>query len=120
MSPLPSRCSAPITSRIGARVHARGHAEADARREIRLDQAGDHVHAGTLRRQHQVHADRARHLRQPRHALLHVAAFQHHQVGQLVDQDQDVGQRLAALPAWPSSSNRLRGSSCSLRIFLLN
>jgi hypothetical protein len=78
----------------GAAVHARGHAEADARGEVRLDEAGDHVHAGALRGQHQVHADRARHLRQARDRLFHVAAFEHHQIGQLVDQDQDVGQRL--------------------------
>src|SRR5260370_25807137 len=40
----------------GPRIYARGHTEADARREVGLDQAGDHVHAGTLRGQHQVHA----------------------------------------------------------------
>ena len=74
----------------GARIDAGRHAEADARREIRLDQAGDHVDAGTLRREHQVHADGARHLRQARDGFFDVGAFQHHQVGQLVDQDQNV------------------------------
>jgi uncharacterized protein (DUF433 family) len=39
-----------------------------------------------------MHAHRARHLRQPRHGFFHVAAFQHHQVRQLVDQDQNVRQ----------------------------
>ena len=58
----------------GARVDARGDAEADARREIRFDQAGDHVHAGPLRREHQVHADGARHLRQTRDGLFDVVA----------------------------------------------
>ena len=74
----------------GSRIDARRHAEADARREIRLDQAGDHVDAGPLRRQHQMHADGARHLRQAGDALFDVGAFQHHQVGQLVDENQHV------------------------------
>ena len=74
----------------GARIDAGRHAEADPRREIGLDQAGDHVDARPLRGQHQVHADSARHLSQARYGLLDVGAFDHHQVGQFVDQDQDV------------------------------
>ena len=38
--------------------------------------------------------DRARHLRQPRDALFHVRPIQHHQVRQLIDDDDDVRQRL--------------------------
>jgi len=75
----------------GAGIDARGDAEADAGGEVGLDEPGDDVHAGTLRGQHEVHADGARHLRQARDALFHVAAFEHHQVGQFIDQDQDVG-----------------------------
>ena len=63
------------------------------RGEVGLDEAGDHVHAGALGGQHKVHAHGARHLRQSRHALFHVLAFEHHQVGQFVDQNQYVGQR---------------------------
>ena len=93
MSPLPSRCSAPITSstvRESTRVATRKLMRDG---EVRLDQAGDDVDAGALRGQHQVHADGAGHLRQAGNALLHVLAFEHHQVGQLVDEDEDVGQR---------------------------
>src|ERR1039458_246723 len=81
----------------GARIHPGGHAEADPRGEVRLDDAGDDVHAGALRGQHQVHADGARHLRQARDAFLDVAALEHHEVGQLVDENHDVGQRLEVL-----------------------
>src|SRR5205809_1951067 len=34
----------------GARIHLAGNAERNASREVRLDQAGDHVHGGPLRR----------------------------------------------------------------------
>ena len=77
-----------------AGIDARGHAEADPRGEIRLDQAGDDIHARPLCRQHQVHAHGARHLGQASDALLHVGALQHHQVGQFVDHDQNVGKML--------------------------
>ena len=41
-----------------------------------------------------MNADGARHLRQPRDGLFHVGLVEHHQVGQLVDDDQNLGQRL--------------------------
>ena len=44
-----------------------------------------------------MHAHGARHLRQPRDALFHILAFEHHQVGQFIDKDQDVGQRASFL-----------------------
>jgi hypothetical protein len=37
-----------------------------------------------------MHADGARHLRQAGDAFFDIGPFQHHQVGQLVDQNQDV------------------------------
>ena len=94
MSPRPSRRFGAVGVEDGARVHLGGQAEADARRHVGLDQAGDDVDRGPLRGQHQVDADGARHLRQPRDRLFHVGAVEHHQVGQLVDDDDDVGQRL--------------------------
>ena len=39
-------------------------------------------------------ADGAGHLREARDRFFHVAGVDHHQVGQLVDDDDDVGQRL--------------------------
>ena len=71
----------------------RRHAERNARRQVGLDDAGDHVHRRPLRRQNQMDADRARHLRQARDGLLDFVARHHHQVRQLVDDDDDAGQR---------------------------
>ncbi len=91
MSPLPSRCSAPITSstvRESTRV---------ATRKLMRDGKFaliSPVITSTLGRcvaSTRCMPDGARHLRQARDAFFDVGAFQHHQVGQLVDQDQDVG-----------------------------
>jgi len=41
-----------------------------------------------------MHAHGARHLRQARNRFFHVAPFEHHEVCQLIDQDQDLRQRL--------------------------
>ncbi len=76
------------------RVDLRRHAERDARRQVGLDQAGDDVDRRPLRRQNQVDADGARHLREPRDRLFDLVARHHHQVGELVDHDDDEGQRL--------------------------
>jgi hypothetical protein len=66
--------------------------EGDAGRDVGLDQAGDHIHAGALRGEDQVDARGARLLRQARDELLDLLADHHHQVGQFVDHDDDVGQ----------------------------
>ena len=78
----------------GAAVDLRGDLEGDAGREIRLDRAGDDVDRGTLRRHDHVDAGGARHLRQALHRAFDVLAGDHHQVGHLVDDDDDIGQRL--------------------------
>ena len=78
----------------GAAVDLRGHLEGDAGREVRLDGAGDDVDRRALRREDDVHAGGARHLRQALHRAFDVLAGDHHQVGHLVDDDDDVGQRL--------------------------
>src|SRR6185437_6384997 len=77
-----------------ARVDLGGHLEGDARRNVRLDEAGDHVDRGTLRGQYQVDARGARLLCKPRDQLLDLLADDHHQIGKLVDDHHYEGQRL--------------------------
>ena len=76
----------------GAAVDLRGHLEGDAGREIRLDRAGDDVDRRALRRHDQMDAGGARHLREALDRALDVLAGDHHQVGHLVDDDDDIGQ----------------------------
>ena len=78
----------------GARVDLGGEAEAHARGHVGLDEAGDDVDRWALRGEHQVDADGAGHLREAGDGLFDVGAVEHHQVGELVDDDDDVGQRL--------------------------
>ena len=92
----------------GARIDVRRNLERDARRDVRLDEAGDHVDRRALRREDQVDARGARLLREPRDQLLDLLADHHHQVGELVDHDDDerhLVQRLRGSPA--SSANGL-------------
>src|SRR3546814_6569728 len=60
---------------------------------FRSDGAGDDVDRGALGRHDQVDTGSARHLRQPLDRRLDVLAGDQHQVGQLVDDDDDEGQR---------------------------
>ena len=78
----------------GAAVDLRRHEEADARRQVRLDDAGDDVDRRALRRQNEVDARRPRLLRQPLDQEFDFLARRHHQVGQLVDHHHDLRQRL--------------------------
>ena len=78
----------------GAAVDLRRDLEGDAGREVGLDRAGDDVDRRTLRRHDEVDAGGARHLRQTLHGAFDVLAGDHHQVGHLVDDDDDVGHRL--------------------------
>ena len=97
----------------GARVDLGRHAERNAGREVGLDQAGDDVDRRPLRRQHQVNADGARHLRQARDRFFDVARVEHHQVGQLVDDDDDVGQRpVFGIFAEQAAACRRRRTAC--------
>src|SRR5439155_1693681 len=68
------------------------HLERDPRGEVRLDEAGDHVDGRPLRRDDQVDAHRARDLGQAHQRGLHLAGRDHHEVGQLVHDDDPVGQ----------------------------
>ena len=68
--------------------------ERDARRDIRLDDSRDDVDGRTLRRQHHVDACRARFLRETTDGVLDIVRRDHHEVGELVDDDDDGGHRL--------------------------
>ena len=83
-----------LLAQDGAAVDLGGDLERDAGREIRLDGAGDDVDRRPLRRQDHVDAGGARHLREPLHRAFDVLAGDHHQVGHLVDDHDDEGQRL--------------------------
>ena len=63
-----------LLAQDGAAVDLRGDLEADARREIRLDRAGDDVDRRALRRGDQVDAGGARHLRQALHRAFDLLA----------------------------------------------
>ena len=76
------------------RVDLRGDLVGDAGREVGLDRAGDDVDRGALRRHDDVDAGGARHLRQTLHGGFDFLAGRDHQIGHLVDDDDDVGHRL--------------------------
>jgi hypothetical protein len=95
----------------GAAVDLRRDLEADAGREVRLDGAGDDVDRGALRRHDEVDAGRARHLREALHRRLDLLAGDDHQVGHLVDDDDDDRQRLevegwSSKIGWPVSGSK--------------
>src|SRR4051794_5149879 len=81
----------------GPRVNSCCYAEADTRREVGFYESGDYVDTGPLGSEYEVHTYRSRHLCQASDAFFHVAALEHHQVGELVDEDQNVGKRLEVL-----------------------
>ncbi len=66
--------------------------ERNARREVGLDQAGDHVHRRALCGQDQMNAGGAGQLRQAGDSPLGFVGGQHHQVSQFVDHGDNVGQ----------------------------
>ena len=74
-----------------AAVHLTGHCKCDAAGDVGLDQAGDHVHAGALGGYDQVHTGGAGLLGDAADGVLHILAHHHHQIGQLVDDNGDVG-----------------------------
>ncbi len=77
----------------GAAVDLGRHLEGDAGREVRLDRAGDDVDRRALGREDHVDAGGAGHLGEALDGALDLLAGDHHQVGHLVDDDDDVGQR---------------------------
>ena len=97
MSPRPSSRSAPFMSRIDARIDLRADREGDARRDVRFDQPGDDVDRRALRRDDQVDAGRARELREAHDRRFDFRRRDEHEIGELVDDDHDVGQRFVGI-----------------------
>ena len=79
-----------------AAVHLGRHREGDTGGDVGLDDAGDDVDRRALGGDDQMHARRARQLRQAADAVLHLAGADHHQVGQLVDDDHHLRHDLLA------------------------
>ena len=75
----------------GREERQRRRGERQPGRHVGLDQAGDDVDRRPLRGQHQVDARRTGLLGDPHDGVLDVAGRGHHQVGELVDDRQDVG-----------------------------
>src|SRR5881398_2075302 len=80
----------PVLVEDRAAVHFGRHAERDPAGEVRLDEAGDHVDGGALRRQYQVDPDRAGLLRQRGEGRFDFALHRQHQVRELVHDQHDV------------------------------
>jgi hypothetical protein len=98
MSPCPEQRLGSVLVEDHPRVGLRGDGEGDPRRHVGLDHPGDHVDARGLRREHEVDADRAGLLGEADDRVLDVGRGDHHQVRELVDHAQDVGQRRVAAP----------------------
>ena len=89
--------------RLGA-VHVEDHArirlgrdgECDPRGDVRLDHPGDDVDPRALRREHEMDADRPALLREADDRVLDLGGRDHHEVGQLVDDDEHVRDRVLA------------------------
>ena len=77
-------------------VDLAGNGKGDTAGDVGLDKAGDDVHAGALGRNDQVDAGGAGLLRDAADIVLDLLARDHHQVGQLVNDDGDIGQVLHA------------------------
>ena len=74
----------------GTGVYCRCHGKGDTGRNVGLDQTRDDVHRGTLGTDDQMDARGSRLLGQTADGGLHVGGGCHHQVGQLVDDDDDL------------------------------
>ena len=72
-----------------ARVRLRRGHERDPTGDVRLDETGNDIHRGSLRRDDEMDADGPGHLRDPADRVFDVARRHHHQVGELVDYDDD-------------------------------
>ncbi len=73
-------------------VDLRADSECDARRDVGLDKARDDVRRRALRGDDEVDADRAGELRDAADELLDLACRDHHEVGELVDDDDYIRQ----------------------------
>ena len=75
-----------------AAVEFRSDLESDTARDVGLDHAGDNIGARSLRGDDHVNAGGARHLGDAGNGALHIGRRGLHEVGQLVDDDDDVGE----------------------------
>ena len=71
------------------RVHSRGDLKRDSRRHVGLDEAGDHVHRGSLCGKDQVYAGCTCFLRQSYDQFFDLLAHNHHHVGEFVNDNDD-------------------------------
>ena len=74
-----------------ARIRLRRHRESDPSRKVRLDEARDDVRRGALRRDDHVDARRAPELGDAADGILHLFGSNHHEVGELVYDDDKLG-----------------------------
>ena len=74
-----------------------GYRKRDARRDIRFHDAGDNVRRRSLGRDNEVHTCGTRFLRDTADGVLDLLGGDHHQVGQLVDNDDDLREHLILL-----------------------
>ena len=72
-------------------VQLRGRGEGQARGHVGLDEAGDHLGDGSLGGQDQVDPGGTGQLGDALDGCLHVLGGGHHEIGELVDDDQEVG-----------------------------
>ena len=87
----------PLAVEDGARVDLRGDLKGDARGVVGFNNAGDDVDGRALGREDGVDADCARHLREAGDGRLDVLGGGHHEVGEFVDDEDDVRQFREAL-----------------------
>ena len=73
-----------------ARIDFGGDLESDTRGDVGFDHAGDDIDAGTLRGDDAMNAGGARHLRDARDGHFDIGRRDEHEVGQLVDDHDDV------------------------------
>ena len=97
-SPRPTRRSAPGLVEDDPAVGERRDREGEPGGDVRLDDPGDDVDRRSLGGDDEVDPDRPRHLGDPADRLLDVAGGHHHEVVQLVDDDEDVRQPAQVRP----------------------
>ena len=83
----------------GAGVDHGEDLEGNTRWEVRLDEPGDDIGRRALRGDDHVYPRGARLLRQTGDGLLHLLANGHHQIGELVHDEHDVGHQLVPIQA---------------------
>ena len=82
----------------GAGVDLRGNGKGNTAGNVGLDEPGDDIHRGTLGGDHQVHTGGTGHLRQAADVILDVLGGGHHQVRQLIDDNDDLRHGPKLLP----------------------